>query len=108
MVKKRSKQQQQHQRKIEIPKEAEVIVFNDPTKRREKPQQPRHFDEGGSRTGKITPVSTISGVTGRVAGSTAGSRVLDMNDIDGSSRKITEKLLKEVEEFSKHTPQLSR
>ena len=95
-----------------VPKESpEVIVFDDPTKRRGKVQ----YDEGGSRQGKILPVATVNGVTGAKAGgaggagvkgaggaggSSSGGRTLDASDIDESSRKITERLLKEVEEFS--------
>jgi len=93
-----------------MPKESpEVIVFDDPTKRRNKPQ----FDEGGSRGGKIVPIATVNGVTGVKGGAKGGAGSesgsggngnsrLEGSDIDESSRKITERLLKEVEEFSEH------
>jgi len=85
---------------VEIPLGGEIIVFDDPTKRRQEAQGRK--SESGSRSGKVTPLSLKGKPPGGAASKQQGMSRMTAEEaaLEESSRKITEGLLKEVEEFS--------
>lgn len=102
MVKQQPPKPQPKKKTVEIPRDSgEIIVFEDPTKRRANPV--KKIEDSGSRAGKVIPSAgkkpqPSSGTSG---GSSSSARLsAEEAALEESSRKITERLLKEVEEFS--------